>query len=223
MRTSVILLLAAFLVGADDTAPRVITFGKDAVDKLPAGWKADKSGKGEGSVWKVLADKTAPSKSGQVLAQTAAGTRPVFNLCVLEDSQVSKRRSQSCLQGRRGQDRPGGRRRLAYLDSSNYYLARMNPLEDNFRVYKIVAGERIQLATSPAWRSRPATGTPSKFATRATRSSATSTTSNSWTPPTIPSPNPARSASGPRPTPRPTSITSASISRLLMFGSGESS
>jgi Domain of Unknown Function (DUF1080) len=34
-----------------------------------------------------------------------------------------------------------------YQDNNNYYIARMNPLEDNFRVYKVVNGKRIQLAT----------------------------------------------------------------------------
>jgi hypothetical protein len=29
-----------------------------------------------------------------------------------------------------------------YQDADNYYVARMNPLEDNFRVYKVVAGKR---------------------------------------------------------------------------------
>jgi hypothetical protein len=34
-----------------------------------------------------------------------------------------------------------------YQDANNYYLARLNPLEDNYRVYKVVAGQRIQLET----------------------------------------------------------------------------
>src|SRR5580704_17072740 len=46
-------------------------FGKADVGKLPAGWKAAHTGKGEGSVWKVVADDTTPSKSGYALAQTA--------------------------------------------------------------------------------------------------------------------------------------------------------
>ena len=33
-----------------------------------------------------------------------------------------------------------------YQDANNYYLARMNPLEDNYRFYKVVAGKRTQLA-----------------------------------------------------------------------------
>ena len=31
--------------------------------------------------------------------------------------------------------------------AKNYYVARFNPLEDNFRLYKVLAGKRIQLAT----------------------------------------------------------------------------
>jgi hypothetical protein len=34
-----------------------------------------------------------------------------------------------------------------YQDHDNYYIARMNPLEDNYRVYKVVAGRRMQLGT----------------------------------------------------------------------------
>ena len=37
--------------------------------------------------------------------------------------------------------------RSRYQDNNNYYIARMNPLEDNFRVYKVVAGKRMQLQT----------------------------------------------------------------------------
>jgi hypothetical protein len=34
-----------------------------------------------------------------------------------------------------------------YRDADNYYVARYNPLENNFRVYKVVKGKRIQLGT----------------------------------------------------------------------------
>src|SRR5262245_6072920 len=57
-------------------------FGKAELGKVPAGWEVTQTNKGKGSVWKVVADKTAPSKTGHVLAQTAAGEKPVFNLCV---------------------------------------------------------------------------------------------------------------------------------------------
>ena len=34
-----------------------------------------------------------------------------------------------------------------YQDADNYYIARMNPLEENYRFYKVVDGKRTQLAT----------------------------------------------------------------------------
>jgi hypothetical protein len=33
------------------------------------------------------------------------------------------------------------------MRGNNYYLARMNPLEDNFRFYKVVDSKRTQLVT----------------------------------------------------------------------------
>lgn len=33
------------------------------------------------------------------------------------------------------------------VDADNYYIARFNPLEDNYRLYKVVGGKRLQLAT----------------------------------------------------------------------------
>ena len=47
----------------------------------------------------------------------------------------------------RGKKDQGGGIVWRYQDANNYYVARMNPLEDNYRVYQVVAGERIQLAT----------------------------------------------------------------------------
>src|SRR5947208_12925263 len=80
------LLLAATLPAADAAKP--IHFSKDDAGKLPAGWKADRTGKGEGSVWKVTADGTAPGKTGYVLTQTAHGPNALFNLCVVGDSRA---------------------------------------------------------------------------------------------------------------------------------------
>jgi hypothetical protein len=85
-------------VAADE--PKAVTFTKADLGKVPAGWKVAQTGKGA-SVWKVVEDKTAPSKSSFALAQTTV---------------------------------------WLYVDADNYYIARMNPLEDNFRVYKVVGG-----------------------------------------------------------------------------------
>jgi hypothetical protein len=134
------------LHAADDKA-KTFTFMKDDVGKVPAGWKADKTGKGEGSVWKVVADDTAPSKKGFVLAQTAEGPNALFNLCVSEASSYKDLEVSVAFKAVKGAKDLGGGIVWRYQDTNNYYIARMNPLEDNYRVYKVVDGKRIQLAT----------------------------------------------------------------------------
>src|SRR5262245_57620574 len=66
---------------------RTFKFAKDEVGKVPAGWTATQTNKGaNSSIWKVVADDTAPSKSGFVLAQTAESPSAVFNLCVAKET-----------------------------------------------------------------------------------------------------------------------------------------
>ena len=117
-------------------------FAKSDLGKVPTGWKADKTGKGEGSVWKVVADETAPSKTGFALAQTAASPGSMFNLCVADDTNFKDVEASVAFKAIKGDKDQGGGIVLRYQDANNYYVARMNPLEDNFRVYKVVGGKR---------------------------------------------------------------------------------
>jgi hypothetical protein len=144
---AIVLVLGVAILAAAEEKTRTITFSKQDADKLPAGWKAAQTGKGEGSVWKVVADDTAPSKTGYVLAQTAESPNAFFNLCVLEDGNYKDLTLSVAFKAVRGKNDQGGGLVWRYQDADNYYIARMNPLEDNFRVYKVVAGKRIQLGT----------------------------------------------------------------------------
>ncbi len=132
---------------ADDDDATVVKFSKSDLGKVPQGWKVDKTGQGEGSVWKVIADKTSPSKTGYVLAQTAASPRRMFNLCVLSDSKYGDVEVTVCFKAVKGKVDQGGGIVWRYQDANNYYVARMNPLEDNYRFYKVANGKRTQLAT----------------------------------------------------------------------------
>jgi Domain of Unknown Function (DUF1080) len=150
MTRTVLALLLAVSVAAGMTAadePKVFTFAKADLGKVPAGWKAAQTGKGEGSVWKVVEDKTAPSKSGFALAQTAQGPSPLFNLCVAEDASFKDVVITVAFKADAGKIDQGGGVVWRYADANNYYIARFNPLEDNYRVYKVVDGKRVQLAT----------------------------------------------------------------------------
>src|SRR5437016_14636196 len=78
--------LAGTAVWADEGKVRAFKFSKDDVGKVPTGWKVEKTGKGEGSAWKLVEDGTAPFQSGLALAQTAKSPGGVFNICVVLDT-----------------------------------------------------------------------------------------------------------------------------------------
>ena len=142
--------LLALLLGAllADDRPVRWTFEDAKVDKLPDGWTADKTGKGEGSVWKVLEDASAPAGS-HVLAQTSSeGPNPLFNLCVCDETSLADVDLTVSYKAATGKKDQGGGLLWRYKDAGNYYIARENPLEGNFRVYRVVGGKRAQLSTA---------------------------------------------------------------------------
>lgn len=115
--------------------------------ELPKNWKAAKTHEGSGSVWKVVEDSTAPG--GKALAQTSAeGPKPLFNLCIAEETKLTDVDLSVSLKANAGKIDQGGGLIWRCQDADNYYVARWNPLEDNFRVYKVEKGKRTQLGTA---------------------------------------------------------------------------
>ncbi len=125
-------------------------FANAKVGSLPSGWSAAKTGTGDGSVWKIHEDATAPSGK-KVLTQTSsAGPNPLFNLCVADKPRLIDVDFTVSLKALSGKIDQGGGPVWRYQDENNYYIARVNPLENNFRVYKVVEGKRTQLGTADA-------------------------------------------------------------------------
>ena len=140
MRTmaAAVILATLGMTAADEKAT---TFAKADVGKLPAGWAAAQTGKGK-SDWKVVPDDTAPGKTGHALAQTTADKGATFNLCVADGPVLKDVEVSVAFKAIDGDSDRGGGVVWRYQDANNYYVARMNPLEDNFRVYKVVGGKR---------------------------------------------------------------------------------
>ncbi len=132
---------------AAEPANRVLSFADAEVGKLPPGWTAAKTGEGDGSVWKIVADESAPG--GKTLAQTSAdGPDKFFNLCVVEGTSYADVDLAISLKAIAGKLDQGGGPVWRYQDANNYYIARLNPLENNFRCYKVEDGKRTQFATA---------------------------------------------------------------------------
>lgn len=147
--------LAGAAMWAAEGKERAFRFSKKDLGKVPTGWKAEQTGKGEGSVWKVVADATAPSKSGYVLAQTAMSPGGVFNICVALDTNYKDVELSVSFKAIAGDSDQGGGFVWRYQDNNNYYTCRMNPLEDNYRVYKVVAGKRTELGRKEGLKVKP--------------------------------------------------------------------
>ena len=140
-----LMVLAATALWADESKQRTFRFSKDNVGKVPAGWKAEKTGKGDGSIWKVVEDDTAPSKAGYVLAQTAESPNSLFNICVAEDTSYTDVELSVSFKPIAGKNDQGGGFVWRYRDHDNYYIARANPAgqkSTSCAVYKVVDGKR---------------------------------------------------------------------------------
>jgi hypothetical protein len=141
-----LLALAGTALAAAEDKTHTFRFEKKDAGKVPSGWKAEQTHEGKhSSIWKVVADKTGPAKTGYVLAQTAKSPNRVFNLCVVQHGRYKDVELRVAFKAIRGERDQGGGFVWRYQDPNNYYIARMNPLEKNYRVYKVVAGDRMEL------------------------------------------------------------------------------
>jgi hypothetical protein len=66
----------------------------------------------------------------------------LFNICVADDTSYKDVELIVAFKAVAGKKDQGGGFVWRYQDHNNYYICRMNPLEDNFRVYKVVNGKR---------------------------------------------------------------------------------
>lgn len=139
-------LFVMMFAAADGPQNNWLNLETATAGKLPPGWIAAKTGEGPGSVWQVVEDSTAPG--GKALAQTSAeGPKALFNLCVAEKANLLDVDLRVDFKAVAGKTDQGGGMVWRYKDAKNYYVSRMNPLEDNFRLYKVVEGKRTQLAS----------------------------------------------------------------------------
>jgi len=126
----------------------IFNFDNDPAGKIPAGWSNQKTGKGGLGSWAVQADPTAPSKPN-VLTQTSKENFGYhFNVAVAENSDFSDLEIELKFKALTGKEDRGGGPVWRYQDADNYYICRANPLESNFRVYKVVDGNRKQMKSA---------------------------------------------------------------------------
>ncbi len=119
---------------------------------LPTGWRMEATNHtGPLATWRVQADALAPSKPN-CLALTATNhkSQDAFNLCWSDAPLFSNGTLEVAVRADQGVVDQGGGLAWRVHDKDNYYIARFNPLESNYRVYYVKAGRRVQLASALA-------------------------------------------------------------------------
>ncbi len=105
--------------------------------------------------WKV--EQASPAAGqGRVLSQLAQNPKPAFNVSLIEGIARKDLDISVAFNAVAGEIDQGGGPIWRAADGQNYYIARYNPLEDNYRVYTVVNGVRTELASadipnSPGW------------------------------------------------------------------------
>jgi hypothetical protein len=137
-------VLSGPLYGADD-AKRTWTFDGDVSGQIAKGFT------NEVGQWSVVA-----SDKGKALAQSAKNPNAVFNITLISDTNAKDVDLSVRMKAVAGETDQGGGLVWRAADAKNYYLARYNPLEDNYRLYRVVGGKRthiqnVDIAHSDGW------------------------------------------------------------------------
>lgn len=126
------LLTASFaMVAYAQAVKRTWTFDDEATGQIAKGFT------NEVGEWTVVA-----SDRGKALAQSANNPNSVFNITLISDTNAKDVDLSVRMKPIAGKTDQGGGLVWRAKDKNNYYLARYNPLEDNFRLYKVVDGKR---------------------------------------------------------------------------------
>src|SRR5947208_7587170 len=153
-------------VAAEKPAPQrppgnksVYNFDNDTPGQLPAKFHGAKTGGGTQEKWTVTADPSAPSKPNVVAQTSTDQTDYRFPLLISDEGSFRDLDLSVKFKAVSGNiDRAGG---LVFRlrDPNYYYIVRANSLENNYRLYHVVNGRRIQFAganfkvTSNTWHS----------------------------------------------------------------------
>jgi hypothetical protein len=141
-----LIALGPLLAGCrGDEEPRVeeglpawsFSFDDASLGGLPAGFTS------EAGEWRAV---MLPG-GGRGLAQLAESDGSAFNVVLADEPECADLALSLRFRAQAGEIDQGGGPVWRALDARNYYVCRYNPLESNFRVYKVVEGVRTELGS----------------------------------------------------------------------------
>jgi len=129
----------------EKSAQVTFDFEDTTAGQIPEGWIVESTGQsGPIATWQVVFDKESESK---VLGMTKANhnSDSTFNICRTKNVNFKDGEIEVRFKATEGKEDQGGGPVWRLQDKDNYYIARANPLENNFRLYYVKNGERKTL------------------------------------------------------------------------------
>ena len=123
--------------GQNDT---LMNFEGDREGQVPSGFSTAATGSPKDVKWNIVNDN-----SNKVVAQLALNSGSCYNLLILDKIGYENFSVSVKIKAVSGKEDQGGGLVWRYIDKNDYYIARYNPLENNFRLYRVVGGNRKQL------------------------------------------------------------------------------
>lgn len=118
-------------------SPAAWDFEGDPGGRIAGGFTA------EVGTWVV---ETEPNTKNHVLAQKSKNDDDTFNIAFVDNTNFTDIDVSVRIKAVAGELDQGGGLIWRAGDAKNYYIARYNPVESNFRLYKVDAGVRTQFA-----------------------------------------------------------------------------
>jgi hypothetical protein len=117
-------------------------FDSDGAASLPAKFHRARTGEGTESQWVVLADPSAPSKPNVVAQTSKDSTDYRFPLLIADEGSFRDLELTVKFKAVSGEVDQAAGLVFRLKDANNYYIVRANAREDNYRLYRVVAGRR---------------------------------------------------------------------------------
>lgn len=146
-----VLFLAFLSAGEPDRAAQTQewNFDEAKTGAPPVGWIVRETNPKETiAVWRVVADSTAPSSPNVFALAENENENGTFNLALAKGTAFKDIDLTVRVRAVEGAEDQGGGPVWRCRDENNYYVCRFNPLESNYRVYRVVKGKRKQLASA---------------------------------------------------------------------------
>ncbi len=125
------------------TLDTIINFENNEAGNIIKGFTQTSTGKAQTIRWKITEEN-----GNKIAFQTAKNRGEYFNLLILKKSGYKNFTANVKIKAVSGKEDQGGGIVWRYIDDNNYYTARYNPLENNFRLYRVVNGHRRQIKSS---------------------------------------------------------------------------